>query len=1036
MDFKAATRFCVHAALMWFFFVPAGRAEETVSIAGTLVVYLRADHLEQGDSVWISEPEAAAGSDFVRIGSPGRTTIHGAAAVQFNSTGGGDAWQSLSPPPAGLVEPDADRTVEVWVYNETVSEMETILSWGHRGGPPGSNMGFLYGSDRAVGAVSHWGVNDYDLGWERAIPEKALWHHLVYTYDGSVVRVYCDGGEYGARPLGPGMLDTHDDAPITLAGQTDPDGTLVNAVRGSLAIGRVRIHDGVLTSEEVKRNYELEREEFPLPFSVPIFVNAPGANDFFSEAPAGPSPYVRLLNVKGAPQPLSVRVLSPAGAVLTQRDETSFLLSYEVPPGAGSVKVALEAENASGDATAAGWNVYPRTPPSPEGLHIADELLVHLDAADITAGKPFWLNHGTLCDFARVGRPVVETVESVQAVRFNAGAELDAYLCMEEAPESLTAPDAPRSVEVWAHNSGVASEETMVAWGHAGGPAGTNCSFNYGSSAAWGAVSHWEMADLAWQNGAAPEALQWHYLVYTFDGETTRIYVDGILNNIERVGPGMIDSHEGTPVAIGVQFEDEKRRFHTAVRGSLSIAQVRVHAGVLSSEEIRENFVLEKELFPLQHSSPAIIAYPEKSGSFIAGDSHYTAQIFFTGFPIPSFEILKPASGASITSDGLFVYPLADPQPDNFRVRVRAFSELGEDIVYWHVWRRDPEMLKAPPVHRYTFDGNVRDVRGGADGEVVGAPDAYEFRDGSLVLLNDGSQLSGDPSAGAYVDLPNGIISLLSSGVTFECWAAWHGGAPGQRIFDFGTSADGEDAASAVSAASDYCFLTPSSSTYTLSLTMNNGSEAGILNEKKLEFHALPGDGSLHHIAFTWNSIVGSTYLYLDGKKIAGSDDTGVNFAHLDDVNNWLGRSQWAVHALYCGGFHEFRIYDYCLSDDQMAGNYLAGPDLVNFVEETYVPVFIGDTNGDGVVNIADAVCILAYRFAGGAPFPCMQSGDVNDDVSVNVTDALAILRFLFSDGCFIAPNGAIIEPGMEGCVEYREKHMVLSCETPCELAR
>jgi len=58
-----------------------------------------------------------------------------------------------------------------------------------------------------------------------------------------------------------------------------------------------------------------------------------------------------------------------------------------------------------------------------------------------------------------------------------------------------------------------------------------------------------------------------------------------------------------------------------------------------------------------------------------------------------------------------------------------------------------------------------------------------------------------------------------------------------------------------------------------------------------------------------------------------------------------------------------------------------------------------GDADGEGNVNISDAVFILNYVFAGGsAPVP-YEAGDANEDETVNVADAVYILNYIFAGG-------------------------------------
>lgn len=58
-----------------------------------------------------------------------------------------------------------------------------------------------------------------------------------------------------------------------------------------------------------------------------------------------------------------------------------------------------------------------------------------------------------------------------------------------------------------------------------------------------------------------------------------------------------------------------------------------------------------------------------------------------------------------------------------------------------------------------------------------------------------------------------------------------------------------------------------------------------------------------------------------------------------------------------------------------------------------------GDANGDGLVNLSDAIYILNYLFKGGpAPDP-MEAGDANGSGNVDLSDAIYILNYLFKGG-------------------------------------
>lgn len=86
--------------------------------------------------------------------------------------------------------------------------------------------------------------------------------------------------------------------------------------------------------------------------------------------------------------------------------------------------------------------------------------------------------------------------------------------------------------------------------------------------------------------------------------------------------------------------------------------------------------------------------------------------------------------------------------------------------------------------------------------------------------------------------------------------------------------------------------------------------------------------------------------------------------------------------------------------------NYETGAwsELASFI---LVAAYIcGDANGDAMVNVGDAVYLIAYIFSGGqAPEPVCR-GDANSDDNTNVGDAVYLISYIFSGG----------PPPVEGC--------------------
>lgn len=214
--------------------------------AGTLYVDLRAAHPSASTATWTN---LGTLGNFTRVGLPvlvNNVASTGIPGVSFS--GSGQAYAGPNSP--ADIDGSGDRSIEVWAYNQSLVEEETMVSWAHRG-VDGRDMAFNFGSNGTWGAVTHWG-GLYDVGWGTP-PTANAWHHLVYTYTNNVTKVYVDGSLRNARTLG-GSLNTYANEPINLACQRDT----ANGNRSfyfSGYLNMVRVHGGVLTDDQVAANY-------------------------------------------------------------------------------------------------------------------------------------------------------------------------------------------------------------------------------------------------------------------------------------------------------------------------------------------------------------------------------------------------------------------------------------------------------------------------------------------------------------------------------------------------------------------------------------------------------------------------------------------------------------------------------------------------------------------------------------------------------------------------------------------------------------
>lgn len=230
----------------------------------------------------------------------------------------------------------------------------------------------------------------------------------------------------------------------------------------------------------------------------------------------------------------------------------------------------------------------------------------------------------------------------------------------------------------------------------------------------------------------------------------------------------------------------------------------------------------------------------------------------------------------------------------------------------------DCQTLESLLAHRYDFEGTgteVMDRVGVAHGTIAGGA-TLSTLDGKGVV-----QLAGG-SGGSYVDLPNGLISVLTS-ATLEAWVTWGGGGSWQRVFDFGDSSAAKPENNPANGET-YLYFTPQSNGGValagFSLAGNSvGQEVQVLATASLP-------QTLSQVVVVADSTADKLILYINGAK-ASEQPWSDELAGINDVNVWLGRSQYIGDVALKAVFHDFRIYDSALSAPQVATAFVAGPD-------------------------------------------------------------------------------------------------------------
>jgi arabinan endo-1,5-alpha-L-arabinosidase len=204
--------------------------------------------------------------------------------------------------------------------------------------------------------------------------------------------------------------------------------------------------------------------------------------------------------------------------------------------------------------------------------------------------------------------------------------------------------------------------------------------------------------------------------------------------------------------------------------------------------------------------------------------------------------------------------------------------------------------------HRYSFAADARDPIGCAHAELKGAATTTN---GMLVL--DG--VSGD-----YAQLPGGLVSQCSA-ASLEFWASFGVNGAWSRVFDFGNTngVNGQN----------FLFFTPHTSvaSHRLSLATSGGTRD----------EDVPGvlDNQILHVVCVVDPTTGFSAIYTNGVLENSMSGALALLTSVGNVYSFLGRSLFTADAWLNGNIDEFRIYHGRLTPEEIAADYLAGPDAL-----------------------------------------------------------------------------------------------------------
>ncbi len=381
--------------------------------------------------------------------------------------------------------------------------------------------------------------------------------------------------------------------------------------------------------------------------------------------------------------------------------------------------------------------------------------------------------------------------------------------------------------------------------------------------------------------------------------------------------------------------------------------------------------------------SPALgggVGSPPAAGSWhhlvmtYDGAATKTQRIYVDGALNSSDVVIDPASGLLDVHDGFsinignerendagFTFNTGGSIPFSGAIsRIRLHSgELGAAGVL-NNYNIEKAAFMAPrptaeivrqPRHRFSFNQPsggapngtpVADSSGGPNGVVRGAGATFN---GTNVVLPGGS-----PATRAYIDLPNGLLSAHAA-VTLEIWATQSSSQRWSRLFDIGTTTAGEITGPGGSFnGNGFLALMANVDTTTDQVLEHAGGAPANGPTYRHTLNSMVLGTELHQV-FAYDPAMKEWRWYRNGNLMevvpSHSGPTAIN-----DVNVWIGRSNFGSDNNFHGSINEVRFYDYTLTEDQVQGNQLAGPDDLNLSDAAiWAALYDLDPQGTGSMS-------------------------------------------------------------------------------------
>jgi hypothetical protein len=422
----------------------------------------------------------------------------------------------------------------------------------------------------------------------------------------------------------------------------------------------------------------------------------------------------------------------------------------------------------------------------------------------------------------------------------------------------------------------------IIGWGNYGSNGQVDAfRLNNGTQ---GFQNYWWAADLINTTAATVDST-WHMLAVTYDGTTRTLYDDGV---------AVMSDTPGTPnvgtanFAIGRTYNQGNQEFFQG-----DLADIAVYSGALSQTQLAGIFDGKLNAF--------LQAVPEPS-----------AVVALVGLGAMGLIVVVRCRKRTLKGNRALLAAL-------------VFAALAMQV----------STADAALVHEYSFNGNVNDSIGGANGTLSG---------GATI---SGGQLNTTGLHGDGVSLPATATNGISGDFTIEQW------------FTRADTVNNYASLFTISTDQSHFLITnperPGNGVpgNDLSIDFDNGS-----GEVHLYANGSQAAGSEHMIAITYNATTQTASLYLDGNlvpNVAGTSQGTLNIgafdlATINGNNGNTGVNDFSPYGdpSFNGSTDEFRIYNDTQSAGQILADFQQGPN----VPEPSTVVGLAGLFGMGLVGL------------------------------------------------------------------------------------